>query len=245
MENDSFSHPELSVVILCYRAGKSARDFVLRTRRVLEEAGVGKYELVLVGNYIVGAHDETPEVVRALSQEYSNIRYSALPKRGMMGWDMKTGLTMAQGRYIAVIDGDGQMPVEDIVKVYKKIRKENLDGVKTRRMSRGDNPWRKIVSFFYNILFSVLFPGLQVRDINAKPKIFTREAYEKMNLVSDDWFIDAEIMICARRLKLKIGEVPTVFLGLTGRRSFVRPKAIFEFMKNLFVYRIREFKNKK
>lgn len=245
MENDSLLHSELSVVILCYRAGKGARDFVLRTRRVLEEAGVALYELVLVGNYIEGVRDETPEVVRELSREYSNIRYCALPKRGMMGWDMRTGLTLARGRYIAVIDGDGQMPAEDIVKVYKKIREENLDLVKTRRMSRGDNLWRKIVSFVYNILFCVLFPGLHVRDINAKPKIFTREAYKKMNLVSDDWFIDAEIMICARRLKLKIGEVPTVFLGLTGRRSFVRPKAIFEFMKNLFVYRIREFKNKK
>jgi glycosyltransferase involved in cell wall biosynthesis len=159
----------------------------------------------------------------------------------MMGWDMRSGLALTDGEYIAVIDGDGQMPVGDLVRVYQKIRDEDFDLVKTYRIKRGDTAWRKIISFFYNLFFHLLFPGLKARDINSKPKIFTRWAFEKFNLKSDDWFIDAEIMIQARRHKLKIGELPTVFLGLSGRRSFVKIKAIFEFIRNLIVYRIIEF----
>ena len=78
--------------------------------------------------------------------------------------------------------------------------------------------------------------------MNSKPKILTREAYARMDLTSDDWFIDAEIMIQARRLGLKVGEVPTGFLGLTGRRSFISMSAIFEFLANLARYRLREWR---
>jgi hypothetical protein len=53
-------------------------------------------------------------------------------------------------------------------------------------------------------------------------------AYERLTLQSDDWFIDAEIMIQARLLGFRIGEVETEFLGLAGRRSFVRMSAVVE-----------------
>ena len=47
-----------------------------------------------------------------------------------------------------------------------------------------------------------MFPGINAWDINSKPKIITRALYQKMNLESNGWFIDAKIMIIARRLKL-------------------------------------------
>ena len=89
----------------------------------------------------------------------------------------------------------------------------------------------------YNVLFRLLFPGVAVRDINSKPKVLTRKAYESMDLRADDWFIDAEMILEARRLGLKIGEVPTDFHGLTGRRSFVNLRTVFEFLNNLVRYR--------
>ena len=69
----------------------------------------------------------------------------------------------------------------------------------------------------------------------------TRDAYSRMNLESDDWFIDAEIMIQARRLGLRVGELPTGFLGLSGRRSFIGLSAIMEFLRNMVSYRISEW----
>ncbi|KKQ57723.1 MAG: Glycosyl transferase family 2 [Parcubacteria group bacterium GW2011_GWA2_38_13] len=233
---------ELSIVILCYRAGESARDFVKKTIQELEVNNIKNYELMLVGNYLKDSHDITPIVVADIASNDSRIRYIAKVKEGMMGWDMKSGLEIASGQYIAVIDGDGQMPIGDIAKVYKKIKDEKFDLVKTFRIKRGDSVWRKCISAVYNNIFHILFPGLHTKDINAKPKIFTRQAYEKFHLTSDDWFIDAEIMIQARRLNLKIGEIPTVFLGLTGRRSFIKMGTVFEFLRNMIRYRINEFK---
>ena len=88
----------------------------------------------------------------------------------------------------------------------------------------------------YNGIFSLLF-GFKVRDINSKPKIMRRDKYELLHLESDDWFADAEIVIRARELGLKIGETPVHFTINDNRGSFVKPKAILEFTSNLLRYR--------
>lgn len=240
--------PELSVVILCYRSENSAFDFVQKVKNVLELNKIINYELVLVGNYQPNTNDETPEVIKKIVADNSNIIAVTLekPKGGMMGWDMKSGLNMARGEYIAVIDGDGQMSADDLVKVYNKIKEENLDLVKTYRIKRGYNYWRKTISFVYNIIFKLLFPGLNLRDINSKPKIIKKEILLLLELKENGWCIDAEIMIQARRLNFKTAEIPTDFLAIRrGRKSFVKFTAIFEFIKFLLYYRWQEWFKKK
>jgi hypothetical protein len=59
-----------------------------------------------------------------------------------------------------------------------------------------------------------------------------------MNLKSDDWFIDAEIMLNVRDKNMSFYELPIEFYELEGRSSFVKPAAIWEFIKNLFTYRL-------
>jgi len=238
-------NPDLSVVVLCYRAGDAARSCAARIGQVLREAGIDNYQLVLVGNYVAGSDDTTPEVVRELTAGDPRIVCSAVVKQGMMGWDMRSGLVLATGERLAIIDGDGQVLVEDLVRIYRLLRDQGLDLAKTYRARRGDGLKRKLFSLVFNGFFHLLFPGLPVRDINAKPKILTRSAYERLTLQSDDWFIDAEIMIQARRLGFRIGEIETEFLGLTGRRSFVRMSAVLEFLRNLVRYRVRELRKAK
>ena len=235
-------NPDLSVVVLCYRSGDEARTYAESLRTVLLEAGIENYQLVLVGNYVSGSDDPTPDTVRRLAAGDPRIVCSAVTKQGMMGWDMRSGLALATGECLAVIDGDGQVLVSDLVRVYRLLIDQDLDLAKTYRTRRGDGVTRKFFSLVFNGLFHVLFPGLAARDINAKPKVLTRAAYQRLALLSDDWFIDAEIMIQARRLKFRFAEVETTFLGLTGRRSFINLAAVAQFLRNLLLYRLREFR---
>lgn len=236
-EDSSDSLPELSVVVLCYRAEEYVRQFITQLSEELQASGID-YELVLVGNYLPGSIDKTPEIIKEIAQIDSRCRAVAREKKGMMGWDMKSGLEAATGRLLAVIDGDGQMPTSDIVKVYRMLQVGHYDIVKTFRAQRFDGLYRKTLSSFYNLLFRVLFPSASMlRDINSKPKVMTREAYKKMNLTSNDWFTDAEIMIEALRNGELIGEVSTIFYKNERRSSFVPISAIFEFLKNLLYYR--------
>ena len=189
-----------------------------------------------MGNYIEGSDDETPQVVKKLAESSDNIRTVIRPKQGMMGWDMRMGLDAARGTYIGVIDGDGQFPPESIIACLLKCELEDLDLTKTYRVIRDDGLYRRFISTVYNGIFSLLF-GFKVRDINSKPKIIRRDKYELLQLESDDWFADAEIIIRARELGLKIGETPVHFSINDTRGSFVKPKAIIEFTSNLLRYR--------
>jgi hypothetical protein len=115
----------------------------------------------------------------------------------------------------------------------------------TYRTKREDSLLRRVNSYTYNLVFRFLFPGIKVRDANSKPKIFTREAYLKMHLTANDWFLDAEMLIQCARMKLKIEEIPVTFDKCVNRKSFVRIDAIFEFIKNLLRAKIKEIFIKK
>ena len=235
--------PDISVVVLAYQSASTIKGFVASLVTSLEEEKID-WEIILVGNYFEGAGDQTPEAVQRISDRNPHIKTVVKVKEGMMGWDMKSGLQAATGKKIAVIDGDGQMPCTDVVRVYNLMIKKGYDLVKTVRIKRSDGWYRMSISTVYNLLFKVMFPGINAWDINSKPKIITRELYQKMNLESDGWFIDAEIMIIARRLKIGIGEIETTFHSIDSRPSFVKPLAILEFLVNLIWYRIKEFGEK-
>ena len=231
---------ELSVVVLCYHSENIIEKFVEQLISELTELNV-IYELVLVANYDKNSVDNTPVLAAQLAQKYNSIKVLAHEKEGGMGWDMRSGLSAATGKYIAVIDGDAQMPASDIPIVYGVIKFGKYDLVKTYRAKRYDGFVRTFLSDMYNILFRLFFsPSFPVRDINSKPKIFTKTAYQKMNLRSNDWFTDAEIMIQAFSQQLKIAEISTVFYKNERKTSFVGFKTVWEFMFNLLKYRIKK-----
>ncbi|HVZ67722.1 MAG TPA: glycosyltransferase family 2 protein [Patescibacteria group bacterium] len=234
--------PEISVVILCFRSGRFAKTFHQEVEKELLKHKLN-YEIILVGNYKPGNIDETPLVVKKISNSKKRTRYIAkkkLKSTHTMGWDVKSGLAVARGETIAIIDGDGQVPASSVPKIYKKLLNSNLDIVKTKRITRKDGLYRKSISAIYNIMMKLMFPGI-TDDINGKPKIFTRSVYKKLKPVSDDWFIDAEIMIKARRLKFRIAEVPIIFAKNKEGKSSVSFKANFEFIRNMVTWRIKEF----
>lgn len=228
----------LSVVVLCYRSGYSVVPFIEKLHHMLSFFNF-EWEIILVGNYIEGSDDETPQVVKALENRLDRVRALAFPKKGMMGWDMRSGLDAAEGEYIAIIDGDGQFPIESIFSCLLKMESEKLDLVKTYRVQREDGVYRKLISRIYNGLFRRLFKT-NFHDVNSKPKIILRSKYQMLHLQSDDWFVDAEMMIRAQEIGLKIGEIPIHFYAISDRSSFVKPKAVYEFISNMFRYRFKK-----
>lgn len=224
--------PELSAIVLCYRAEDRLRHVIEPLYQDLVDSGVA-FELVLVANYYEGDGDRTPRVIERFAGEREHVVPLMRPKGGAMGWDMRSGLAAARGRYMVVIDGDDQNPVEDLFEAFNQMKRRDLDVVKGRRIARFDGYWRNTVSVGYNALFLALFRTRGLWDINAKPKGITRDAYTRMDLSSDDWFVDAEIVLQAFRSGMRIGEIPVVFRQNLERRSFVRPAAVLEFLRNM------------
>ena len=230
---------EFSLAVLCYRAEDHIVPFVNGLHLIMSMFAE-PWELVLVANYWPDTQDRTPAIVKNLAEQLDHVRCVAEPKQGGMGWDMKMGLDACRGRYIGIIDGDGQYPMESIAACFAKIKADDIDLVKTYRVYRSDGLYRNRISAAYNVVFKLLFPAYRgLRDVNSKPKILKREAYQRMTLHSSDWFLDAEIILQALKLDLRIYELPIRFSGLRGRKSFVHVQTISEFIRNLIAYRWR------
>jgi hypothetical protein len=178
-------------------------------------------------------------VAEELAQQRDHVRVVARPKEGAMGWDMRSGLDVARGASLIVLDGDAQNPVSDVIRMYREMKDTGADVMKGRRVLRHDGRYRRLLSVTYNILFRLFFGTRGLWDINGKPKGLTREAYERLDLRSDDWFIDAEIVLKARALGLTITEMPVEFFENEERASMVRPSAIWEFARNMVRTRLR------
>ena len=226
------SGTELSVIVLCYQAGEAIHRVVEPLYEQLETAGI-TYELVLVANQWPKRPDTTGQVVETFARHREAVRTVIGEKQGAMGWDMRSGLAAAVGNYLIVMDGDSQNPVDDALKTYRRMKETGVDVMKGRRIARFDGPYRRAISTVYNLAFLMLFRTRGVWDVNGKPKGLTRAAYEALDLQSDDWFVDAEIVLSARRRGLAVAELPVVFHRNDERNSFVRPAAILEFIRNM------------
>jgi glycosyltransferase involved in cell wall biosynthesis len=225
--------------VLCYRAGESIAKVVGPLRRELSESNVS-HELVLVANTWPGDGDPTPDVVERYRD--GNTKIVKREKQGAMGWDMRSGLEAATGGILVVIDGDSQNPTEDVLRMYMLMRQSGVDVMKGVRIARFDGLVRRLISVVYNFLFRALFGTTGLWDINGKPKGITRHAYELMDLRADDWFIDAEIVLEAKRNRLEIAEMPVVFRRNDDRDSFVRITSILEFIRNMLRYRMTRWR---
>ena len=86
------------------------------------------------------------------------------------------------------------------------------------------------------MIFYILF-GVRSNDINAKPKLMKKEFYDKIEIISKDWFIDGEIMLNLNKLNYKFEEIPISFHKRDKGKSKVKLLASFEFLKNMIKYR--------
>jgi glycosyltransferase involved in cell wall biosynthesis len=162
----------------------------------------------------------------------------ARPKAGGMGWDLRSGLERATGAYLVYLDGDGQVPTQDALAVFHCLRETRAAVVKGRRRVREDGSVRTLTSLGFNLLFRLLFRTRPLWDVNGQPKGMTRSAYEQLDLRTDDWFTDAEIVLKARTAGVKIVEVPVHFLPRQRPSSLVGLGTVWEFVVNMVRWRL-------
>ncbi len=224
---------ELSLIIPFYNEEKNVEEVITSTVTVLEDAKID-YELVAVDN---GSSDSTSSILRELANKNPNVKIVRVEKNEGYGNGIICGFGEAFGEYIGFSEGDQQIDPLNIVVMFKKLKLENLDFCRAIRMNRKDSLKRKLISLIYNILILVIFLR-KIYDVNGKPKIMKRKCLEKLNISSKDWFIDTEIVLKTLKENFKIGEVYTEFKCRKGGTTHVKPNIIFEFIRNLMVFRI-------
>ena len=226
--------PELSLVLPCYNEENSIRSTVnrlVRSFRQIDEA----WELVLVDN---GSTDDTSRVIDELIAEGLPVIKQRVEVNQGYGHGVLQGFRASRGRLVGFTCADAQIDAQDVVKLVEVALDAGSPRLfKVRRRFRTEGIVRRIVSMTYNLITRFLFGSLGTNDINANPKILPREVLERMDLKSKDWFLDAEIVIKAKRMGLDIFELNVMAQMRAEGQSNVKPTTCYEFIKNLIRYR--------
>ncbi len=225
---------DLSVVIPFYNEEDNAAAVLNGISAALSGNNIS-FEIVAVDN---GSVDKTGEILEGLKNTIKGLKVIRIPVNEGYGWGIRQGLEKSIGEYLGFMCGDNQVEPVVLAQVYNKLKGEGLDLCKVKRVKRYDGFSRKFISFFYNVICPMLF-SVNDRDLNGTPKIFKRSIFEKINLVSKGWFIDAEIMINFSKLSSKVGDVPVVFKKREKGASKVNVKAVIGFIKEMLCYKAK------
>jgi glycosyltransferase involved in cell wall biosynthesis len=225
---------DLSLVLPCYNE-EEVLSTTVRGLVSAFKAHEDLYELVLVDN---GSTDATGRVIDQLVAEGLPVVKVVVTKNQGYGHGVLRGLRACRGRLVGFVCADGQVEAHDVAKVYEiAARSRTPKLVKVRRRFRMDGFTRKVTSITYNLLATTMFGGLGSIDINGNPKILPRPILEQMHLQSNDWFLDAEVLIRAKQMSLPVFEFNVIAQLREGGRSNVRVETCLEFLTNLCRFR--------
>jgi hypothetical protein len=152
------------------------------------------------------------------------VRVIAHPEPGW-GRAVKAGLRAARGDLICYTNCARTSAADLELLIREGIARPGTVVKATRRVR--DNWKRRLGSAVYNVECRLLF-GINTRDVNATPKVFSRAHAPLLSLTSDDDLLDAEFMLTCRREGFPIVEIP-IFSNrrqggssTTGYKSAVR-----------------------
>lgn len=192
-----------SVIIPCYNEEENLRKLFVSW---IENIKGQEFEVIFVEN---GSTDNSKEVLKELAlqfEEYSkNFKVLVLDINQGYGGGIQKGLDVATGDILSWCHADGQVDITSIIMALEEYKKlSNYDVVlKGKRRNRNN------FDLFFTKMMTIivrLFTGFLLNDINAQPKIFSKNIY-KNQFLEKDFLFDLDFLLYQRKDGVEIKEV--------------------------------------
>ncbi len=168
--------PMVSIVIPAHNEAENLKSLLSEVARVMLEYGK-EYEIIVVDD---GSDDETPAILKNLKEVIPALRSFRHSQRRGQSSALYTGVESAKYSTIVTLDGDGQNPPYEIVKMLKVFfDRSNLDMLVGWRRRRRD-PWTKKVATSIANQIRRLVLNDQIHDSGCGLKVFKREMFLKL-----------------------------------------------------------------
>ena len=189
----------LSFVLPMYNEKDNIEKMVAGTLSVGKFVA-SEFEVVIVDD---ASTDGSGRIADRLAAEHPEVRVVHHRKNRKLGGALRTGFYAASKEYVLYMDSDLPVKMEDIPPALERLG--GADMLIGYRISRAEGVRRAVMSFVYNRMIRVLF-GLKVKDVNFAFKLFRRSLLDCITLESEGSFIDAELLIEARRVGARMAE---------------------------------------
>jgi glycosyltransferase involved in cell wall biosynthesis len=192
---------KLSIVLPCYNEASNLPPILARLRASIQSRR--DIEVIIVNN---GSRDDTADILyRALSDPALwFIRVEHVKVNQGYGFGIMAGLRVAKGEFLAWTHADMQTDPADVLRGFEKLlaaRNPQTTFVKGCRVARG--PLDSLFTFGMSLISSVCL-GCWLHDINAQPKIFSRNFYTKLESPPDDFSLDLYAYYLARESGMEL-----------------------------------------
>jgi dolichyl-phosphate beta-glucosyltransferase len=200
--------PDLAVVVPAYneegRLGASLADL-----RQYLSAQPWSWEIRVVDD---GSEDGTARVVEEVRAVDPRVVLQREPHRGK-GGAVRAGLLASPGRYRFICDADLSMPVRELPRFLPPALDDFDVAIGTREGAGARRVGEPLSRHLAGRVFNTLVRWMLVRDVQDTQcgfKMFTGGAADAIfpSVTVDGWAFDIEVLVIARRLGLRIREVP-------------------------------------
>jgi len=213
---------DLSIVMPAYNEVARIRPSLEVIRSFLIRHSIAA-EVLVVDD---GSTDGTAEVVRSLNAEFEPagpLRILQNPGNRGKGYSVRHGMIESRGARVLFTDTDLSSPIEEYFKLAAPLDRgeasiafgsralpESRLGVRQSRM-------REYSGRSYNLAVRIL-AGLPFRDTQCGFKLFTREAADAVFPLQtiDGFGFDVEVLYIARKLGIRMAEVPVAWSHVEG-----------------------------
>ena len=242
----------ISVIIPAYNEEINLKRGVLNSVNDYLKKQKFSWEVIILDD---GSHDSTISLVENFISAHPNFILRKEPHRGK-GGTIIAGESVANGEYILFTDMDQSTPMDQFDKFLPKLEK-GFDVVMGSRNGRPGQPLvRKIMAYGLVTLRTIIL-RLPFRDTQCGFKVFKKEAAEKIfqriqiyggktnsKTGSVSAGFDLEVLFIARKLGLKIAEVPVEWYEYGERKEVSPIKDSWEGFRDLIQIRLNSLQGK-
>jgi glycosyltransferase involved in cell wall biosynthesis len=161
------TEPELSLVIPVYNGARTIGPLVDQAMKIF---GSTSFEVVLVND---GSEDDSEKVCAELAAKFpQSIVFVHLSRNFGEHSAVLAGFTQSRGRYIAVLDDDGQNPPEEVVRMLDELKRKKYDVVYGHYIEKKHSWFRNLGSRFNDRIATFML---------HKPKDLYLSSFKVMN----------------------------------------------------------------
>ncbi len=230
---------KLSIAIPCFNEPDNIGEVLKQFQKILSDKKFNVEIIVIDG----GSTDHTPSILQQLFKKLdpSVFKLILMTSRRGYGFDITYALNQATGDVLSWTHADLQTDPRDVLRAfeYYMSQKSNKIVVKGRRKNRR---LTEVMFTFGMQIISWFVLKTYLNDINAQPKLFSRQFYQKyiQNNAPSDFSLDLYALYQAKINGMDIHEIPVLFtkrlFGEAKGGSGSSFKTKFNLIKRTFLY---------
>lgn len=222
---------KLSIVMPAYNEEALIYNSIMQTIELVEKFAPD-LEIIAVND---GSKDRTKQEIERAIRDSKNAKTNRVLQKTRVklvtsdknrgkGNAIISGVSQAEGDYIAFVDADLELNPSQLEGYLKKMEESRSDvviGCKLHKDSELEYPFvRRVISIGYYIMLLALF-HLNVRDTQTGLKVFKTEAIKPVaHLIRTSGFAyDIELLVAVHRRGFKIEQMPVKVVYVRDKNS--------------------------